>query len=547
MTDSKLNRNRGRAPHAARRSGIAWRQPRLWLAFWLALASCAQGAVDVPALQQRLARGQSAEVWQELDQAVARDPDNPRLLYNRAVAAYASGRFEEALLDLDRVETSRLKPLVAKARFQKGNADFRLGLGALAQDAEAAISRWKQSIASYDALLKENPRHADAEKNREQVRRLLLEALLKRAEEHLQKGQQPARVADERIQALRNALDQFHEASELKPEGAQAQQAREGEAKAKDLLARALADEGTRKTLANSMVMPKPNEAQVPQVDLAQVREGVSMLEDANALKPDEPEYAQQLERGRERLADALVRQAQIYQMIEPRIPRVDDQLGILRMGLELTEQALEQKPNHAQAREVQEQIKQRLAQIHEQQGDQLTQQSENASLEQQSQQLSQALDHFQQATELQPQQPQLPQKADQAQQRLEQTLEQLADQLMKKPGGQESPEGEVTRLEGAEQALNELQSLKPSDKTAQKAQQVGQQLGEARQKLARKGKEPGGEEEGSQPSKAGQKPGGPPQNNLQSMPMDAPPKLDTPGAKGRYMSPAMNRTLRDY
>ncbi len=157
---------------------------------------------------------------------------------------------------------------------------------------------------------------------------------------------------------------------------------------------------------------------------------------------------------------------------------------------------------------------------------------------------MSEALDHFQQASGLQPQQQQLPQKAQKTQERLEQALEQLGDKLMKKPGEQESPEGEVTRLEGAEQALNELQGLKPSEKTAKKSEQVGKELGEARQKMAQRSKKPG-EEEGE--GQSGKKPNGPPQNNLQSMPMDAPPRLDTPGVKGPYQSPAMNRNLRDY
>lgn len=513
----------------------------------LGFALCASAAVDVPLLQQRLSEGHTTAVRQELDRALARDPDNAHLLYNRAVTAYAEGRFEEALLDLDIVENSRSKTLVTKARFQKGNADFRLGQLALAKDVEAAISRWKQSIASYDALLKDNPRHTEAQTNLTQVRKLLLDTLLKRAQENLQAGQQQPQPPEQKIQSLRKAMDQFHDAGEMKPEGAQAQEAKEGEEKARDLLAQALAEEGTRKTLANNMVMPQPNEAQIPRPDIGQIREGVNMLEDAASLKPDNAQIAQQLEQGRQRLADALSQQAQIYQMIEPQIPRVDDKLGILRMGMELTDKALEQQPNHAMAKQVQEQLKQRLAQIHEQQGDQLSQQAQNSELEQQAQQLSQALDHFQQASGLQPQQKQLPQKAEQTQERLEQALDQLGDKLMKKPGDDESPEAEVTRLEGAEQALNELQSLKPSEKTAQKAQQVGQQLGEARQKLARRGKDPGGKEDGKSPGSSGQQPGGPPQGVLQSMPMDAPPRLDTPGVKGPYQSPAMNRNLRDY
>ena len=267
------------------------------------------------------------------------------------------------------------------------------------------------------------------------------------------------------------------------------------------------------------------------------------MLEDAKALKPDDQKISEHLEQGRERLANALTLQAMMYQSIEPRITRVDDKLGVLRMAMELAEKALEQKPNHRQAQQVLEQVKQRLAQIHEQQGDQLDQQSENAPLEQQAQDLSTALDHFQQASALQPKQQQLPQKAKKTQEKLEQALEQLGDKLMKKPGESESLDEEAMRLQGAEQALNELQSLKPSQKTAEKAQQVGEQLGKVRQKLGEKGQpeipQPGGPGQPPQPTE--------PQNDLQSMPMDSPPKLDKPGVKGPYQSPAMNRNLRDY
>ena len=532
-------------------SRLGNRRPLWFAVFGFALllaASRSLAVVDVPALQQQLTQGRTAEVRQELDRELAKDPENPHLLYNRAVTAYAEGRFEEALLDLDLVESSRSRSLVARARFQKGNADFRLGLNARTNDVEAAISRWKQSVASYDALLKENPEHQDAQDNREKVRKLLLETLLKRAEENLQKGRQQPQPAEQRIPSLRNAMEQFHDAGEMKPEGQQAQEAKAGEEKAKDLLAQALAEEGTRKTLANNMVMPRPNEPPVMRPDVAQIQEGVNMLEDANSLKPNDPNIAQQLDQGRERLANALALQALTYKNIEPQIPRVDDKLGLLRMGLEMTEKALEQKPNHALAQQVQEQIKQRLAQIHEQRGDELSQQSQNAELEQQAQQLSEALDHFQQASGLQPQQPQLPKKAEQTQKKLEQALEQLGDKLMQKPGGEESLEAEATRLEGAEQALNELQSLKPSKQTAEKAQQVGEQLGGVRQKMAQRGKKPG-EKEGEESSQgeSGKQPGGPPQNNLQSLPMDAPPRLDTPGMKGPYQSPAMNRNLRDY
>ncbi len=411
-------------------------------------------AMDVATLQQQLSEGKTAEVREQLESALARDSENPYLLYNRAITACLEGRFEEALIDFDLVEEGRSKILAAKARFQKGNAEFRLGQRSLTNDLESVIAHWKQSIGNYEALLVQEPDHAAAQTNRMVVRKLLLDTLLKRGQENLEKGQQPSSPADRRIQSLRSALEQFHDAGGMKPEEPQAREAKEGEEKARELLAQLLAKEGTRKTLANNMIMPRPNDIPMGRPDTPQISEGVNMLEDAAALKPEDSNIAQQLDQGRDRLADALTHEALLYLTIAPRIPRVDDQLGALRMALEMTEKALDQRPNHQFAQQVQEQIKQKLAQIHEQEGDKLANQPEGAPLEEQAQELSRALDHFQQASGLQPLRENLPKKAAQTQKRLEEALERLGDQLMTKPGEQEAPEAEVTRLEGAEQAL---------------------------------------------------------------------------------------------
>ena len=105
------------------------------------------GGVDIPTLQHQLNIGQAEEVRQAFDRAVNASPNNAHLLYNRAVAGYAAGRFEEALVDLDLVETLSPRALGRRARFQKGNAEFRLGLNASNTDVETTIARWKQSVA----------------------------------------------------------------------------------------------------------------------------------------------------------------------------------------------------------------------------------------------------------------------------------------------------------------------------------------------------------------------------------------------------------------
>lgn len=502
------------------------------LALVLALPVCAK--TDVSELQGRLEAGKAEEVRVLLSHAIKDDPKNPHLLYNRAVALYALGKYDEVLVDLDLVEESQRKELVKKAQFQKGNAQYRVGVVNLEKDVELTLARWRQAIQEYGEVLKADAGNREASRNQAHVRRRMFELLLKMGGKNLETAEK-TRTLQTKIDNARAAMEQFHEATEMDQQN---EPAKQGEERARDLLANALANEGERKTMATNMVAAARNEPPIPRPDTKRIQEGVDMLEDARDLKPKDEAIAQKLEQGRDRLADALTQQAQIYQRMEPRIPRVDEKLGILRMGMELLEKALGERPNHEMAQQTLEQVKQCLAEIHEQEGDQLEQRSERASLEQQAQDLSNALDHFQQGAELQPQQPQLPQKAQRAQSKLEQALEQLGDKLMQPKKG-ESLDQQVMRMEGASQAFNELESLKPTPQVSEKARAASEELEKLRQQLAEKGKQP---QPGQQQGLAMM----PPQNDA-GVPMDSPPKLDTKARNGRYQSGAMNRNLRDY
>jgi Ca-activated chloride channel family protein len=490
-------------------------------------------AVDISELQERLAAGKAEEVRSLLSRAVNNDPKNPYLLYDRAIALYAVGKFDEALVDLDMVEDSQRKDLIKKAQFQKGNAQFRVGLANLDKDVELTLARWRQSINEYGALLKSDSSHADARKNQAYVRKRMLEMLLNMGGKNLQTAEN-THALQEKINNARAAMEQFHEATEMDP---QSEPAKTGEERARDLLANALANEGERKTMTTNMVAAARHEPAIARPDTAQIQEGVNMLEDAHDLKPKDAAINDKLEKGRDRLVDALTTQAEIYENLEPRIPRVEEKLGILRMAMELLDKALAERPNHQRAQETLERVKQKLAKIHEDEGDHLEQRAEKASLEQQAQDLSNALDHFQQGSELQPQQPQLPQKAQHAQSKLEQVLEQLGDKLMKSRPN-ESLDQQVMRMEGASQAFNELESLKPTTEVSEKARAASDELERLRQRLA---------EKGQQPLPGQQQAMTPPQDQDQGVPMDTPPRLDTRGKNGRYQSGAMNRNLRDY
>lgn len=496
----------------------------------------AAASLDLLALQSQVTNGQPAQALERLAAALEQDPDNARLLYNHAVAAYAAGRFEEALLSLDRAESHGSAKLIRRAKFQKGNAEYRLGVEARKANLDETIARWREAIRHYADVLKERD-DADTNANFEFVRRQLLELLLAEAKKSLQAAQTPSQTLGQKLEQLRSSFDKFQEAKEVAPESQEAQQ---GEQQAREQLAQTLAREGTRKTLSNRLVQPGRFEAPIPRPDYKEIEEGVAMLEDAQQLKPDDKAIEQALKQGKDRLADALTLHAQILMAQEPNMPWPKERLAILRMAKEQTEKALDKVPQHQRAQQTLDEANRRLANLMEELADQLAFQAEMSNLEMQTQQLTQALDFYQQSQELQPQNQRIPPKAERTQERLEQALDQLADKLMKLPGQQESLEGKAARLEGAQQSLDQLQGLNPSERTAQRAEQVGKELGDVRDQLAQ---QPG---QDGQPMSA---PGGQQmaqQMHQFGMPIDAPPRVNTPGMKGEFNSNLMNKK-QDY
>ena len=498
-------------------------------------AAAESTGVDIPALQAEVTAGRAAAAVEALSAALVADPDNPRLLYDHGVAAYAAGRFEEALVSLDRAESLGRRWLTRKARFQKGNVEYRIGVAARSSNLEETIARWKESMRDFSEVLKESeePR---ARENFEFVRKELVGLLMADAKRNLKESSKPGAPPAERIEKLRNAFERFTAAKEIEPGNSEAST---GLQLSRDELAKALTQEGTRKAETARLVQPRPNEAPVPRPDYKEIGEGVAMIHDAQQLKPDDAGIKSALEQAQQRLANALTFNARIMMAQEQQMHWPNEKLAILRMAKELVQKALEEVPGYKPAEQTLADVNKRLAEVMEDRADQLVQQTPQGNLEQQSQWLSQALDYYQQATELQPQDQGLPQKAQDTQQQLESALSKLADRLMKAPS-KESLEQQAARLEGAEQALNQLQGLNPSEETGEKAEQVGEELEGVRQKLAEKGQpmpQPG---QGT-PQLAQQSP-----QQQMGPPMDAPPRPNTPGAKGAWQSPVMNRA-QDY
>jgi hypothetical protein len=506
-----------------------------------AQAHAEDGPLDIPRLQAQLTQGAPQAVADLLATEAERRPSSPHLQYNAGVAAYAARRWEDALVAFDRVETLGNAALANLARFQRGNAEYQLGVESLQANLDETISRWRAALETYQSVLKNQPDEARSAQNAEFVRNRLLDLLLAEARKSARQAQQPAKTPGQRIGDLRNAHEKYSDAHQLSPSNPEAEQ---GESETKGQLAEALKQEGLRNVQTPLSLKSSRREPRLPEVDASKLEAGIAQLEESKELRPGDREVEEALQRAKDRLADAKVKQAETFLALEEQIPITKEKLALLRMAREQVDQALERSPKHQEAQRTGEEIDRRMAQVHEDEGDFQEQQAAFSQLEQQAMQLSQALDHFQQASELRPDQPQLQAKQQQAEQKLAQTLDKLADKLMQSPEHQEPMEAKAARLEGAEQALNELQSIQPSDRTAQRAQQVGKELDGLRQMLADKGKGSsespgqGDPRNGFQPSPA------PPQ--WMAPPLDGPPRIQQPGGKGQAPKGA-GRNIRDY
>ncbi|WP_043600949.1 vWA domain-containing protein [Solidesulfovibrio magneticus] len=103
------------------------------------------------------ARGDGQDALAAFLAARARDPDDATILFNIGVAYYRLGRFAESLAAFDRAAAGPDKALAAKARYNQGNAAWRL------HDRGRAM-------AAYEAALILDPADADARANLDWLR-----------------------------------------------------------------------------------------------------------------------------------------------------------------------------------------------------------------------------------------------------------------------------------------------------------------------------------------------------------------------------------------
>jgi tetratricopeptide (TPR) repeat protein len=441
----------------------------------------ARGAgVDVRPIQALIGDGKPLDALRQIERELAKRPGDPRLLYDRGVAAYAAGQFDDALLAFDRAQDrTRSRDLLDRTQRQKGNAEFRLGLAARGQNLGETIQRWRTALDQYRQVLQRSPEDHMARTNYVIVRRLLLELLVGNARQQRDQAHQPGRSFEAQVQDLRGALDRFQTARQVDDQDAGA---RDGERGTRRELADRLAAAGA----ANARLQPdSPAPAQVPRLTA-----GVSQLEDAHALEPEDQPITQSLDSARETLATVLAQQAAGELRQAKAQTEEPKRVAQLKQAVELAERALTQRPEHELARNTRNDARETLAALHENKGDALARQAENTTLARTARKLEDALDEYRQAEEFTPEDAALKAKDKRIETRLEETLKRLAADLVQEPPRPpdrptEPLEQKVARLEDAQHALQDLQQLKPTPQTEEQLVRIEKQLARARESYA--------------------------------------------------------------
>ena len=507
---------------------------------WIALLSCgllalpARAVLKMEPFEQLIQQGKPEEAMALLAKELARRPSNLRLLYNYGVAAYAAKRYDEALLSFDRVEASGGGTLVEKARTQKGNAEFHLGLDAKGSNLDETIERWKTSLAHYRAVLKDSAGDVMAKTNHDIVEKLLMDLLLKSAQKHMDNAHQSWMNGEPKIEELRQAMEKFQEAVRVDEKNEPAQQ---GEKQARQELARELAKVGEKQA------QRKPDQNLEWQVK--EMEKGVNKLEDANRLLPEDKPIEQKLDQARQNLADALTELAK-KEIAQAKSSQWDNEkFKKLDQAVENTEKALAQKPEHQEAQQTMEEAKAELAKLHEQRGDKEVKEASWSQLQPAANKLQAALEDYKESNELKESAP-VQAKAIETEKKLEDTLQKLADKMMQDPA-KETLDERAARFETAQQALQDLEQLNPSEKTENQLDEATRKLAETREQLAEQARQRQPQQAQQQAQEDQKRPQLAAQNQPQPDFEKMPHLQQQPLGKGDFKSDNMKKNARDY
>lgn len=145
----------------------------------LLLFSCAAWSDSLRARAKRGNRlyfhGKYEEAEKAYGEGLVDYPTSDILHFNMAAAQYRLGKYDEAILSLDKIQVEDTSDLAAAVAYNRGNAQFKLAENSAKGDPQAGLALYTQALASFRRAMALDPTNLDAKFNHELVEKRMLE------------------------------------------------------------------------------------------------------------------------------------------------------------------------------------------------------------------------------------------------------------------------------------------------------------------------------------------------------------------------------------
>lgn len=145
----------------------------LLLCLSIFLAGC--GVAPASQGERAYEAGDYLRAGQWYEQALKKNPDDPRLHYNAGTAAYRNNLFDQAIASFERALQGDDLSLREKSYYNLGNALYQKGEELARSDPGQAQRLWQRAMDAYAGSLDLNPEAQDSRDNRELVAKRLEE------------------------------------------------------------------------------------------------------------------------------------------------------------------------------------------------------------------------------------------------------------------------------------------------------------------------------------------------------------------------------------
>jgi tetratricopeptide (TPR) repeat protein len=426
----------------------------------------------------------------ELERGLEALPEHDRLLYNRAVLEYADGNFEDAAFYFGEVcAHTGDDALFARASAQLGNAYIRLGEQALAGErVREAVASWHRARSFYETARRQDPDNELAAENAALAEEELFGLLVDQADLAIGEASvdpDDPSFSQAALDALKTAYEWLDDADRVRPDSPAVASRRAEVIRGLTGLMVDLGDEHMDRALA--FIERNQWGAAGKRAEGA-----VKAFQDALSFSPDDARVQRKLEEAKALLARILNELGEqimenAFRVSQNRNAHPMHEPHLLKQALDHFEKALGHDPEHEQARRNRDQALERLAQLHEERGDQAAEQARrNAQNGQgpQPNQWSQALRNYQDSLGYKPADAGVQRKSQEARENLMAALKEAGRQQMRKAGREVDPEKAMAQMDQALQFLSRANSMSPGDaelaKMLSKARGQWQQMREA-------------------------------------------------------------------